>query len=431
MNALSVHAAALFKYSFIALPLAFAGMPLYIHAPDLYTRHYGMSIGVIGAILLGIRLFDAIQDPVIGFLSDKFSAYRQLIIYAGAFLLGLGMFGLFSLSPIESQMAWWFGINVVLATTGFSILVINLNMVGALWTDQTHQKTRITTSREALGLLGLLVASAFPSVMDRFLSIEMVYVTLFLTFLVVLVIGVTCFRSFLLDLPPNHPAKDSLGETKWVLLSLLKGQEKRYFLTCFLSYLAASVPAVLVLFVIRDYLNADSWTPIFLITYFIAGVAVMPIWYRLSTRIGKAETWLLSMLLAVATFVWAYALQPGDVLLFAIICVLSGFALGADLALPPSILADRVDTPRHHADAAQYFALLALIPKLALAVATGAAFLLLNQLSFAPGQNNSPDSLAGLLLLYAIVPCLIKLVSAYVLWRDIQFQGGFHANQTS
>ena len=81
----------LFQYSVLALPLAFAGLPLYIHAPDFYTRDLGMSLGIIGIILLVIRLFDAIQDPIIGYISDKHAGRRFSIITSGATMLVSGM----------------------------------------------------------------------------------------------------------------------------------------------------------------------------------------------------------------------------------------------------------------------------------------------------------------------------------------------------
>lgn len=157
----------------------------------------------------------------------------------------------------------------------------------------------------------------------------------------------------------------------------------------------------------------------------------MPVWYALSKRLGKAETWLLSMLLAVFTFVWAYSLEPEAIVSYTLICLFSGFALGADLALPPSIMADRIDQLHHQADASQYFALLALLPKVAIAIASGGAFLVLDQFAFVPGEQNSAQALSGLILLYAIAPCLIKLLSAVFLWRDIKHLGGSYAHHTS
>ena len=84
------------KYSLIAFPLAFAGIPIYLHAPDYYVSNIGIKIEIIGFALLLLRLVDAILDPLIGSLSDEFYKYRDKIIYLGSFLLILGFWMIFN-----------------------------------------------------------------------------------------------------------------------------------------------------------------------------------------------------------------------------------------------------------------------------------------------------------------------------------------------
>ena len=64
------------RYSLIVFPLAFAGIPIYIHAPDYYITNLGLRIETIGFALLLLRILDAFLDPVIGFLSDNLYFYR-------------------------------------------------------------------------------------------------------------------------------------------------------------------------------------------------------------------------------------------------------------------------------------------------------------------------------------------------------------------
>ncbi len=66
----------LFYYSFPAVFSAFAGIPLYVYAPEYYNANYGVSLSYLGLSLLALRAIDAAQDPFIGMLSDKYSRYR-------------------------------------------------------------------------------------------------------------------------------------------------------------------------------------------------------------------------------------------------------------------------------------------------------------------------------------------------------------------
>ena len=94
----------------------------------------------------------------------------------------------------------------------------------------------------------------------------------------------------------------------------------------------APLPATLVLFFIRDRLQLEAWEPLFLASYFAAGALSMPLWVRAVPRFGLARPWLAAMVLAVAAFVGAAALETGQLAGYLAVCVASGMALGADLA---------------------------------------------------------------------------------------------------
>jgi len=180
--------------------------------------------------------------------------------------------------------------------------------------------------------------------------------------------------------------------------------------------LASVLPATLVLFFIRDRLNAPTLEPLFLATYFVAAAASMPLWTRCVARWGLAHCWLAGMLLSVAVFAWAARLGSGDVVGFWWVCTLSGLALGTDLALPGALLAGLIAArgDRGQREGA-YFGWWNLAGKLNLALAAGLALPLLQLLGYQPG-NASPQGLHALTLAYAVLPCALKLLAALGLY---------------
>lgn len=407
----------LLQYSFIALPLSFAGLPLYIHAPDFYTHSLGMNIGLIGIILLSIRLFDAFQDPVIGYLSDKHAGKRFHIIMAGLLMLTLGMGLIFYGPQLGVPIAVWFAVAMILATTGFSAVVINLNMIGGFWHDDTNQRTRISGWREAFTLTGLLIASILPAALQNELPAQDSFRILFWTFSGILVLALILFSFFMRSIPSDHVLTKTQTDKKISFLPIIFGTDRHFFGVYFLSTLANAIPSVIVLFFIRDYLGAENLTGLFLLLYFITGAALMVVWIKLSQKIGKVQTWLFSMIVSVLTFIWAFFLQPGDLMAYGFICVLSGMSLGADLALPPAILADRVSRQKNEKEATQYYAVMAFLPKTSLALASGFSLLALNQIGFQTGTANDTDVMHGVITIYALIPCIVKLLAALYLWR--------------
>ena len=407
----------LLLYGALALPLSFAGLPLYLHAPDFYATALMQPIAVLGGVLLALRILDAVQDPLIGVLSDRFSAHRLMIVIGGAALLLTGFAALFnpSVSPLpDGYTLAWFALSVFLCSTGFSIVTINYQALGGLWNVPSGDRTRVTAVREAFGLIGILTASILPAVLLANFDPLRSFALLSLFLAPVFLIGVWLFHRWFRRQPsgPEGEKPAALASASGLTALLRDPWSRRFYGVFFISNLASAVPAVLVLFYIRDRLAAEEYTGLFLVIYFLSGALCLPLWQKIAARTGKAKAWAISMVLAVVTFLWAFTLSGGDVLPFAVICVLSGSALGADLAIPPAIVADRIDATRDQRRAARYFAANAFSAKSAFAFATGLSLPTLGLLGYQPGQPAEAGVGLSLALVYALVPCLIKVVSA-------------------
>ena len=61
----------LVAYSLAAIPLAMAALPIYVNVPKFYADVIGVSLSAIGGLLLAARVFDAVQDPLLGYWSDR------------------------------------------------------------------------------------------------------------------------------------------------------------------------------------------------------------------------------------------------------------------------------------------------------------------------------------------------------------------------
>jgi Na+/melibiose symporter-like transporter len=179
------------------------------------------------------------------------------------------------------------------------------------------------------------------------------------------------------------------------------------------------VPATLVLFFIRDRLQAPAFEPLFLASYFAAGALSMPLWVRLVQRLGLARAWLAGMVLAVAAFAWAALLGAGDVAGFTAVCIASGIALGADLALPGALLAGVIQRAGHGGRLeGRYFGWWNFATKLNLALAAGIALPLLAAFGYQPGGRDE-QALQALTIAYCLLPCALKLGAAallHLLW---------------
>jgi Na+/melibiose symporter-like transporter len=146
----------------------------------------------------------------------------------------------------------------------------------------------------------------------------------------------------------------------------------------------------------------------------------------LSARIGKGRAWCVGMVVSIVAFVWTFTLGSGDTTAFMIICILSGFGLGADLALPPSILADVIDDDDKRGlgrNEGAYFGLWNLVTKMNLALAAGIALPSLALLGYKPGAVQAADALLYLAGVYALLPCILKAVAVIAIVKSPFFHG--------
>ncbi len=395
-------------YGALGLPLAFVALPLYVVLPNHYASAHGVPLAALGAVLLGARLLDAVADPWIGrFVDRRFAASTTQawsVLALASVVLALAFGALFfpAVQGTPALLAWC-AAGLAVAYLAYSLASVVHQAWGARLGGDAVQRARIVGWREGAALLGVLVASVLPAVGGLEATV--------LVFAATLAIGVACLRAAPRP-DPDAAADAALPAT----LPLHTAAFRRLLAVFLLNGIASAIPATLVLFFVRDRLQAPAHEPLFLGAYFAAGALAIPMWVRAVGRFGLARSWLAGMLLAVAAFVWATQLGPGDVTAFAIVCVASGVALGADLGLPGAMLAGVIRDAGHGGRAeGAYFGWWNFATKLNLALAAGIALPALQAFGYAPGSRDA-DALDALSWAYGALPCVLKLGAAALLW---------------
>jgi Na+/melibiose symporter-like transporter len=410
---------ALGAYSLLAVPLMMTALPLAILLPDFYAAHTALSLQAIGLILLATRLVDAVADPLLGSWVDAQKARASYLrpILLAAPLLAVAFPLVFR--PLQSvdaggQAAWLF-FTLVAAYLGYSLAIVAYQAWGAELAHDDAGRARVTGAREGAGLLGVLIGGTLPQVAG--------YDAAAAALVVLLAIGlaVLAWRA------PRPPPARALpaGNPYFAFVVPLATRNTRWLLGVFaLNALAPSITATVFVFFVADRLGLAAQAPTFLAVYFLAGAASMPLWTRLARRFSLHALWLAGMLAAVAAFVWAFWLPAGSFGGFAAICALSGLAFGADLALPPALLARVIDANGHSGQReGAYFGLWNFVNKLVLAGAGALALAMLDALGYARGARDAA-ALDALAFTYAVLPCALKLVAAAwlaVAWRWRRF----------
>jgi GPH family glycoside/pentoside/hexuronide:cation symporter len=393
------------SYGALGLALAFVALPLYVHLPAHYATRFGLPLASLGLLLLAARALDAVVDPWIGRLCDRALGRRALAwqLPAAALLLVLGFTGLF-FPPLRDPTALlaWAGAGLVLTYLAYSWLTVLHQAWGARLGGSAARQTRVVAWREGFALVGVVSASLLPSLFGFGITA------------VVLAVALAVGLALLSMAPQPEPSNDTPAP---LALAWRVPEFRRLLAVFLLNGIAAAVPATLLLFFIDDRLRLPESQGLFLASYFVAAVVSLPVWLRVIARLGQPRAWALGMALAVAAFAWAAALGAGDRLGFLAVCIASGAALGADLAIPGALLAGVIQRAglAGRAEGA-FFGWWNAANKLNLALAAGLALPLLQALGYAPGQRD-PQALQALTIAYCLLPCALKLAAAALLYR--------------
>jgi len=416
-------------YAAPAFALAVVGIPLYVYLPKFYTDVVGADIALVGFVLLAIRLFDAVSDPVIGALSDRTRSpfgRRRPWIALGVPPLVIALYLLFSppaLSPDGALL--WFGVGLFVVFLAWTAITVPYESLGVELTQDYDERTAILSLRDGALILGTILAAASPAIIQGVLGLgegpdseRAKFRAVALTYAPLVVLAcLACV--WLVKERHGHRSSTALPSLR-TLGARLKNRPFRILLASYtIAAIGSNLPATLIPYYV-DYVIGDPNVEQYLLLYFLTGVVLLPFWVRLAKRVGKKPAWLAAAALNSLTFAGVFFLGPGDSQAYAILVIASGLGFGATLALPSAMQADVIDYEELRSGErkeGEIIGLWAVSKKLAAAFGVFLAFPILGAVGYVPNAAQPEAVVLTLKILYALVPSLFNLLGLWVAWH--------------
>lgn len=394
-------------YALFAGLLASAGLPIYIHAPKVYVDNYGVSLAALGTVLFGLRLLDVVQDPLLGRLAGRLQERRGVSVAVGLAAISTGMVGLFAISPPVMPIIW-FAVTLTLVFSGFSFLTICFYARGVQKAGElcVGGHLRVARWRETGALIGVCVAAIAPVLLAVASDAPFSVFAWGFTALA-FVAGIAMageWRAVRREVEPS-----GFG------IVLSDPLARRLLFIALVNAAPVAVSSTLFLFFVETRLGAPGMEGALLVAFFLSAACAAPVWSWLAERFGTSKVLGIAMVLSIAAFGNAFFLEAGDWIAFALICVASGAALGADMTLLPALFSARL--AQISTGTSEAFGLWNFVSKFTLALAAVALLPALEFSGFAGGApGTNPDSALWMLsILYAGVPCGLKLLAIWLL----------------
>jgi GPH family glycoside/pentoside/hexuronide:cation symporter len=410
-----------FAYALPAFALAVVGIPVYVYIPKFYTDVVGINITMLGYLLFSVRIFDAVTDPALGYLSDKTNTSfgrRRPYIAIGSVFIAATLYLLFN-PPVASPSfeTVWFGVCIYALFLFWTAVVVPYESLGPEITYDYHERTSLFGWRDGFLIAGTLMAASSPAIIQwvldlpdgdvgersKFFWMSAVYGPM--------VIGSCWFCAMAIKERGRHSSEAKL----WG--GLRETLRNRPFVILLVSYTISAIgnnlPATLILFYVQYVLKSDL-ADLFLVLYFVTGILFLPCWIWLSRRTGKKRAWLASMVINTGAFIGVFFLGPGDAAIYGVLVILSGIGFGATLAIPSAIQADVIDYDElltGERREGQYIGLWSISKKLAAALGVGIGLAALGMVGYTPNVEQSEQVQFTLRALYALVPSICNIVA--------------------
>ncbi len=415
----------LFYYSLTDLPVAMSIFPVIVFIPRFYASEMAVPLAMVGTIMIVVRIFDVITDPLMGYISDhtrsRFGRRRPWVAAATPIMM-LSIYQLFM--PPEGAGAGHMLIWSLLLSIATTMMLIPYYAWGAELSTDYHERSRITGARAMAGVVGSLTAQLVPAAALILFGIGGSSAVLQIVGVTMLIIMPLCVILTVTRTPEAQvQVRSTLPVTKGLKLMWQNKPFKQLVAAFMIGSIGLNVTTPLYIFFVADVLQAED-RAIFMLTFFyLSSFCAVPVWVRLSRLIGKHRAYILSYVIIACAHPFYLLLGEGDFWWMLPVTVVTGFAAGGFAqSLPNSMKADVIDLDTAVSSenrAALFFSAWSFAQKATSSVGAAIAMFGLAMFGFdaAPGATNGPEELFGLRFLFSTFPSLFFLVGAVIVWN--------------
>ena len=395
-----------------------------------YTDAALLAPAVVGSALLIGKIWDAINDPLFGWVSDRTGSKRfgkrRVYMIFGAIPLGISVMLLWfvpqGLQPVGVFL--WVACTFLLFDTLWTVTNVPYYALTAELTDDYDERSSLTATRMSLAVPAYLVGAALtPVLVGLFATKRVGYSAVGVTY------GIIAAAALLIcaaGIRERKQVSESRAEDSPVK-TFSQAFKNRPFVRLLAAYLVLNLAFALVktlmAYFLTYQLNMEAQLPLVMGLLLICVVIAIYPWKIISERWNKGPAYALGMgiggLAVAATFLLPHQPTPW----IYVIAVLAGFGFAANWVFPWSMVPDVVDVDRLESGeqrSGMYYGVWGLGTKASEALAIVASGWILTLFHYMPNVAQTSQTLLGIRLFFGLIPALaIALALPLLIWYPI------------
>ncbi len=397
----------------------------------------GLQPGKAGLILLIAKIWDAVNDPLIGSLSDRTRTRwgrRRPWILIGAIPFAIAYFLQFYVPDMgETAKFIYYIIIAIFLDLGFSAVNVPYAALTPELSEDEKERTSLNMYRFSFSVIGGLLAAIIYNVL-----VNQVFADNQIQGNIVqgIVIGIIILIShFVVVAFTRERDSRNLNVTEENQLSILEGikvalQSKPFIhvlLIYMFSWLAVQFVQSLLLFYYRDYVGGNPANFTFVLMGLQLSIfAFILFWGWMARKIGRKNVYYIGVPFWIVVQVCLFFVQPGQITLMMILGILAGVGVSLAFLIPWSLLPDVVDDDELKTGQRRegiFYGFFVFLQKFGIAIGLFVQGLVLQWSGYITVTDGTlpvqPDSaLMAIRILTSLVPIIFLILSLIVVYRN-------------
>jgi len=418
--------AAIGLYGFPATAVQFAYMLIAVMYMNFATDVLLVAPATVGAIFLASKLWDAVSDPVVGFLSDRtelrFGRRRSWILASSVPVAG---FAIMLWAPPAglsgTQLAVWVGVAIFGFYTAYTAFYVPHLALGAELSFERIERNRVYGSRQIGSAIGLLLAFALGAPLlerhetARVTAVELGWLT-----------GLACLVSIAIAallLPREPTASVGRGARNPVaaLRDVWRNPHARILLfVFFIEWFGVGGTSVMAPYIVKYVIKLEGVLGLVLLAFVLPATLSIPVWVRLAGRFERHRLWMAGMALSCVGYASLLLLDEGRLWVMLCCSILCGTGSGCGNTLGQAIKADVIDYDEYmtgERKEGSYFAVWAFVQKLAVGLMIGLVGFLLSLAGYVENTDQPAVVRNAMIWLNGGIPSLCFVAGIFAFSR--------------
>ncbi len=367
------------------------------------TDVVGVSPAVAAAAFFIGSTWDYINDPLVGYLSDRTRTRwgrRRPFLLFGALPFAATFCLLWWRPPIESAIGLgiYYALAFAVFDTAATFVYMPFYALTPELTDDYDERTGLTSRRMLFSILGTLVAFTLPLIIIDGFQPDHAGRVLLMGVVFGLVSALPLFLVFWGTRErPEFMQNEQSPSLRRSIAAARKNRPFLFGLGLFLfNGVTMSIIQVVLLYYIKYVVQREDQSDLIMATIFVVAMLALPLWEWISNRLNKRWAYIVGISFLAVVLLVLSSLTPETPLPFIMtLCVLAGIGVSAMHVMPWSIIPDAIEYGELQSGERQegtFYSLIILAQKIASSIAVPLTLLVLQVSGYVANSPSQPAS---------------------------------------